>query len=239
MPFRTGARLSEQWHSGFTKNNFMTQTAELIVLHTTKFGENSIVVHTLSREYGRRSFLIRGAGKKAVMTLLLPLSILEAEVLESTKSDLYTARNLSARYPLLGIRNNLFKNSMTMFISEVLYRVVRDGAAEQGLFELCRNNILLLDAVTTDFSNFHIRFLLELAVALGFSPEAKDLIPFTGSHQPVVERFMSSTFAESMLIPLSGAVRNEIAEEILRYIEFHTESALNVNSLKVLGELFA
>ena len=42
-----------------------------------------------------------------------------------------------------------------------------------------------------------------------------------------------------MLIPLSGAVRNEIAEEILRYIEYHTDSALNVNSLKVLRELFA
>ena len=42
-----------------------------------------------------------------------------------------------------------------------------------------------------------------------------------------------------MLIPLNGATRNEIAEEILRYIEFHTESAINVNSLKVLRELFA
>jgi hypothetical protein len=42
-----------------------------------------------------------------------------------------------------------------------------------------------------------------------------------------------------MLIPLNGATRNEIAEEILRYIEFHTESSLNVNSLKVLRELFA
>jgi len=212
---------------------------ELIVLHTTKFGENSIVIHTLSREYGRRSFLVRGAGKKALMTLLLPLNILEADVVESSKSDLFSARNLSARYPLLGIRNNIFKNSMTMFISEVLYRVVKDGAAEQGLYELCRKNILLLDAVNSDFSNFHIRFLLELAVALGFSPEARDLAPFVGDHYPVIERFMTLSFAESMLIPLSGPLRNEIAEEILRYIEYHTESSVNVNSLKVLRELFA
>jgi hypothetical protein len=42
-----------------------------------------------------------------------------------------------------------------------------------------------------------------------------------------------------MLLPLNGAVRNEIAEAILRYIEFHSESAVNVNSLKVLRELFA
>ena len=211
----------------------------LIVLHTTKFGENSLVVHTLSREYGRRSFLVRGVGKKAAMSLFLPLNILEADIQENNKSDLFTARNIAARHPLLGIRNNIFKNSMTMFLSEVLYRVVKDGASEQGLFEWCEKNILLLDSIQTDFSNFHIRFLLELTVALGFSPEAKDLAPFVGEHYPVVGKFMTLSFAESMLIPLSGPVRNEIAEELLRYIEFHSESAVNVNSLKVLRELFA
>ena len=216
----------------------MTVNTELIVLHTTKFGENSIVVHTLSREYGRRSFLVRGAGKR-LMSLFLPLNILEADVQESTKSTLFTASNLTARNPLLGIRSNVFKNSMTMFMSEVLYRVSKEGAAEQGLYEWCERNILLLDAVQNDFSNFHLRFLLELTVALGFSPESRDLQPFVGDQYPTVERFMQTSFAESMLIPLNGSVRNEIAEEILRYIEFHTESSVNINSLKVLRDLYA
>ena len=217
----------------------MTANTELIVLHTTKFGENSLVVHTLSRDYGRRSFLVKGAGKKSIMSLFLPLNVLEADIVETNKSTLFTARNLVAKYPLLGIRNNMFKNSMTIFMSEVLYRVVKDGAFEQGLYEWCEKDILLLDAIQTDFSNFHIRFLLELTIALGFSPETQDLMPFVADHYPVVEKFMTLPFADSMLIPLSGAVRNEIAEEILRYIEYHTESSVNVNSLKVLRELFA
>jgi DNA repair protein RecO (recombination protein O) len=215
----------------------MVTNTEIIVLHTTKFGENSLVVHTLSRDYGRRSFFIRGAGKKQ-MSLFLPLNILEADIHESAKTTLYTARNLSARYPLSGIRNNLYKNSMTMFMSEVLFRVLKDGANESGLYEWCEKSILLMDAIQTDFSNFHIRFLLELTVALGFSPETEDLRPFVGDHYVIAERFMKESFAESMLIPLSGKVRNELAEEILRYIEFHTESSVNVNSLKVLHELF-
>ena len=216
----------------------MTVNIELIVLHTTKTGDNSIVVHTLSKEYGRRSFLIRGAGKKSTMAMLLPLSIIEADVVETTKSTLYTARNLSSRYPLLGIRNNLYKNSMTLFLSEVLYRTVKDGANEDGLYGWCVKNILLLDALDSDFSNFHIRFLLEFAVALGFRPESRDLAPFVVENYPVVEKFMTLPFADSMLIPLNGSLRNEIAEEILRYIEYHTDSSVNVNSLKVLSELF-
>ena len=215
----------------------MTTSTELIVLHTTKFGENSIVVHTLSRDYGRRSFLVRGAGKKA-MSLLLPLNILEAEIAESTKSTLYTARNLTSRHPLVGIRNNIYKNTMTMFLSEVIYRTIKEGAQEHGLFEWCRGQILLLSAMETDFSNFHIRFLLELSVALGFSPETSDLMPFVGENFTTVSQFMTASFAESMLVPLSGPVRNKICEDVLRYIEYHTESTLTINSLKVLRELF-
>ena len=215
----------------------MTTSTELIVLHTTKFGENSIVVHTLSRDYGRRSFLVRGAGKK-VMSLLLPLNILEAEITESTKSTLYTARNLTSRHPLVGIRNNIYKNTMTMFLSEVIYRTIKEGAQEHGLFEWCRGQILLLSAMESDFSNYHIRFLLELSVALGFSPETSDLMPFVEENYTTVSQFMTASFAESMLIPLSGQVRNKICEDVLRYIEYHSESTLTINSLKVLRELF-
>ncbi len=217
----------------------MTTDTELIVLHITKFGENSVVLHTLSKEYGRRGFLVRGVGRKSMTSLFLPLTILEADITESSRSRLYTARNLCAKYPLNGIRSNMLKNTMTLFMSEVLYRVVKEGGNEQGLFEWCEKNIQILDSMENDFSNFHIRFLLELCVALGFSPEPQDLMPFTGEHFPIVQRFMQDSLAESMLIPLSGQVRNEIAEEILRYIEFHSESSVNINSLKVLRELFA
>ena len=219
------------------ESKVMIRTTELIVLHTTKFGENSIVVHTLSKEYGRRSFLVRGAGKR-LMSLFLPLNILEAEIVESTKSTLYTARGLAVRHPLLGIRSDVFKNSITMFMSEVLYRVVKDGTSEPGLYDWCERSILILDAVQTDFSNFHLRFLLELAVALGFSPESRDLQPFVGENFDVVERLMRGSFAETMLIPMNGSLRNEVAEQLLRYIEYHTDSTLRINSLKVLRELF-
>ena len=217
----------------------MKVNTRLIVLHTTKYGESSVIVHSLSREYGRRSFFVRNASKKQVMTLFQPLNILEGDVDDVTKSKLLNIGNLSALYPLSGIRADLYKNSMTLFISEVLYRAVKDGSREEGMFEWCVKNILLLDSVQTDFSNFHLRFLLELSVILGFSPSLEDLRPFIGERVEVISEFMASSFAEYMLIPLSGEIRNEIAEDILRYLEFHLDSSLNINSLKVLRELYA
>lgn len=215
----------------------MTGSTSFILLHTTRFGENSIVLHTLSKEYGRKGFVVRSVSKK-MMSLLLPLNILEADVTDSGKPGLLPVRNISVSRPLMGIRNNLFKNTMTMFLSEVLYRVVKEGTAEPGLYEWCERQIMLLDAMETDFSNFHLRFLLELSITLGFSPQSEDLRPFLGDNQPFIEQFMSTSFAESMLIPLSGILRNEICEGVLRYIEYHLESTLTINSLKVLRELF-
>ncbi len=217
----------------------MTINTDFIVLHITKFGESSIVVHTLSREYGRRSFLVRGIGKKkSSMSMFLPLNILEADIIESTKSNLFIAKNLSPKHHLNGIRENIHKNTITMFISEVLYRTVKEGANEPGLYEWAEKSILMLDAITTDFSNYHLKFLLELAGQLGFSPKGEDLKPFVGENYQIVMDFMRLSFADSLLMPMNGVLRNNIAESILRYIEYHLDYPLNIKSLKVLRELF-
>ena len=215
----------------------MTENIEAIVLGYTKFGENSVVVHTLSEEYGRRGFLVRIC-KKAGMALLLPLNILEMDVVPNPKSTLWSARNLTARDPLNGIRGNLYKNTMSLFLSEVLLRTVRDGQAEDGLYPWCTRSILTLDTLEADFSNFHIRFLLELAGALGFRPSLEDIAPFAEKHLAQLKPFLTSTFSESMLIPLRGEDRNALCEDLLRYLEYHTESSIRVHSLAVLREVF-
>ena len=228
----------------------MKSKAELIILNHTKFGENSIVLHTLSSEYGRRGFLVKVSPKTA-MALFLPLNILQAEVTENPKANLWYARNFVSITPLNGIRGNIHKNTMTLFMSEVLYRVVKDQTNEDGLADWLKGQILTLDALQADFANFHLLFLLNLCAALGFDPDAAGLAPFVTSCHPErcegsssgqnlrsLEALLSLPFTEAMLLPLTGADRNAIAESILKYIEHHTESAVNVRSLAVLREIY-
>lgn len=216
----------------------MTYSSQLLILAVTKVGEKALVLHTLSAEWGRRSFIV-SVGKGAGMALFLPLNILDAEVVENPRSDLWRVKNLRAVHHLSGIRSDVRKNSMTMFMSEVLYRTVRDGACEDGLYEWCCRSILTLDALESDFSNFHLRWLLEFAAALGFSPSLMDLAPFAGERLSDIRELLSRGFAESMLLPLKGVTRNEIAEILLQYIGYHAEVHLDVRSLGVLRELFA
>ena len=312
----------------------MNTKAELIVLNHTKFGENTIILHTLSNEYGRRGFLVR-AGAKSSMALFLPMNILEAEISENPKSQLWKASNFVCLSPLNGIRGDIRKNTMTVFMSEVLYRAILEDTNEGGLASWLKQEILTLDALKSDFSNFHLLFLLDLCSALGFSPSLPGLAPFAGTQlsnieallrnyyrdsqgfssrdgnsqsaslqdglpqpssfqdrlsqpssyqdrlsqpfsfqdrlsqsssyqdrlsqpssfqdklpQPSQDRLSQPFFsqddsqgssvglAKALLQPLRGADRNEIAEAIIRYISYHTETSLNIRSLAILREIF-
>ena len=215
----------------------MQHASSFILLSVTKVGDKSLVLHTLSPEWGRRSF-ITGVSRKAPMALFMPLSLLEAEVMENKKSDLWRLREVCASIPLNGIRGDVRKNTMTLFLSEVLLRTLKDGSHEEGLFEWCRSSILTLDAMENDFSNFHLRFLLEFAGALGFSPSLEDLMPFCGEQLEPLRQLLTLGPAECMLIPMSGAQRNAVASLLLDYLSYHTESPIHVRSLQILRELY-
>ena len=214
----------------------MIRTERLIILATTKVGDKSLVLHTFCRELGRRSFIVT-AGKG--MAMYMPLSILDAEVIENAKSDLWRLRGTAPTTPLGGIRSSIGKTSITMFISEVLFRTLKEGMCDPGLFDWAEKSILTLDALGGDYANYHLRFLLELATALGFTPGAEDIAPFAGDHYSSILELLQRDFASSMLLPLKGSDRNAIASAILKYLSHHTESAINVQSLKVLGELYS
>lgn len=213
------------------------ENIELIVLATTKVGENALVVHTLSREYGRRGFLVRSA-KKTGTTLFLPLNILEADVVENPKSELWSIKNIVLKDALNGIRGKMDKNSISLFLSEVLFRTLKDGTNEDGLFDWCIGSILTLDALESDYANFHVRFLLEFAGALGFRPSLQDIAPFAGEQLKTMQQFLEADFSASMLLPLSGSERSALCEDLLQYLSYHTDSPIRVNSLDVLKELY-
>lgn len=215
----------------------MNHNARLILLGYTKIKDTAIVIHTLSREWGRRSFIVH-LGKGASLGLFQPLSIVEADISENPKSELWRASHFVQAWPLLSLRQNAYKNAIVLFMSEVLYRAVRDGMAEEGLYDWCERSIRTLDAMEKDFSNFHLRWLLEFSSELGFAPSMEDLAPFAGKRLRDVQALLDTDFEETMILPLSGERRSELCEVFIRYLSHHTESTLDIRSLRVLRELF-
>ena len=177
-------------------------------------------------------------GKKTPQALLSPLSLVEADIVPNPKSQLWSIRNVSARFPLNGIRSSLQKNSMTMFMGEVLMRAVKDGATEDGLYEWVENSVITLDSLEGPVPNYPLRFLMEMASALGFRPSAEDLWPFAPEHREIVGRLLQAPLAEFLLIPMRGEERNALCDSLVKYMEFHLDFPLRVQSLAVLRELY-
>ncbi len=218
----------------------MKTATELIVLNTTKYGEKSLVVHCLSRDFGRRSFFVRSA--PPVSSLFSPMAILEGNVVElpHLHGTMPSLTSLSRRVNLPRTRGNLYKSSITLFMAEVLFRAIPEGVTGDGLYDWCVSQIMLLEALDKDVGNFPLLFLLELTVGIGFRPEFRDIAPFVPENlHPEMRRLMSLPFAEAMLVPLSGSSRNSLSDAVLRYIEVQLDAALNIRSLAVLRELMS
>lgn len=209
---------------------------EFILLSTTKVGDNSLVLHTLSKEYGRHSLIVR-IGKNT--GAYLPLNILSAEVKESVRTDLWKATNVGIEYPLSDTRGNIHKNTITLFLSEVLYRSLRDGCNEEELYPWCKKMILTLNSLKSDYASFHLRFLLEYAAILGFRADLHRIEPFAGERLEDLENLLTLDFSEFLLYPLDGARRSEIAGILLEYLAYHLDCHLDIQSLRVLRELYA
>lgn len=214
----------------------MKQQDCVIVLHYTRCSDNAVMLHALSRTFGRRSFIVRPASR--YMNFLQPLNVLDCDLSSNPKSPIFSASAFSEAVPLNGLRLSLGKNAISMFLAEVLYRTLEEGSEEESVFDWVRNEICLLDAMEEDFANFHLRFLLEYCAALGFAPTMESLLPFAEEFTPVANAVLSRPMTQAMLVPLSGKERAQICERLLKYLSFHLEKAVNVRSLEVLGELF-
>ena len=214
----------------------MTTCDQLIVLRYTKIKDTALVIHAISRDRGRRSYVVH-LGKGTSLAMFQPLSVVEADISDNPKSELSRARNFTQLLPLISIREDPRKNSMVLFLSEVLYRSIKDGSREDGLFEWCAKSIATLEELQTGYANYHLLFLLQLAGMLGFAPSSEGLAPFAGERLRQIQSLLGLPFAEALLLPLSGRERSEICDSIIRYISHHSESALDIRSLRILHEL--
>ena len=115
--------------------------------------------------FGRASYLVaRSRGKKSSVSkaLFMPLSVVEMEVEHLNKRDLHRIRETKLCYPLTDVFCNPVKNILALFLSEILFRVVKETEPDSRLFEYLFESIQLLELSDKGVANFHLVFLLRL-----------------------------------------------------------------------------
>lgn len=215
----------------------------MILLHTTKYGDSSLILHGFTRDAGRRSFIVRGVGKKkgtGSTALLHPLSILEVELRPGAEYSIAQLRDYSPKFPLHSLRSSVVKNTIALYISELLYRTLRDSESDPALYDFLENSIVTLDSLEGKIPNFHIWFTIKYISLLGFMPNASSLGLFENFRpweKELLAKFLTLGIEDGMKIPLKGVERCEFVESLARFLEQCLGQKIEIKSLKVLHQV--
>jgi DNA repair protein RecO (recombination protein O) len=240
----------------------MLEKTKGILLHQLKYNDSAVIVQFYTKDYGRQSFIIRGVrgkrkGNQAAM--LQPMSVLELVAYFKRTREVQPVKEYTPSFVPLNIHNNIKKSCIALFLGEVLSSVLREEAPNSELFGFIEDSVMYLDAIEEPFSNFHIAFLAGLSGYLGFEPDKSlqetgcffDLMngnfciipPSHGNYATsevsgILLSFFNSSFNDIMKYPLSGTIRNEVLETILRYYSLHLPGLRKIRSLEILHEVF-
>jgi len=232
-----------------------------IVIHNVKYGESGFVVRFYTKDHGRLTVLVKGTGKKQGKrhNLLQPLSILDLEIYFRETRELHNLKEFNQDYIPLTLYTDIRKTSVILFLSELLNAVLNEENPNAELFDYIERSIVFFDSSRKGYANFHIAFLSGLINFLGFEPSLRvdascryfDLLegifipvpPLHGNYATpeisnVLSDFFSSSFEDSLAIPLTGKQRNEVLEILVKYFSIHLPGIKTIKSLDVLKEVF-
>lgn len=215
-----------------------------MVLHQTKYSDSTLIIHAVDSIVGRKSFMLRGVGSakgKRSAALFHPLNIIDVVSASSPKSSLAYIREWEAVASLSSIRQDIFKSSVAIFISEVLYRSLRTEDSEEGLFDWLCSAVSMLETTQGSVANFHLWFMASYCTRMGFEP-AGSFEPqaiFSQEELDLLEKIMKMPLEQTLSIPLSAARRQAFSRKMIQYLSFHLGLDLNVRSLDVLHSIFA
>ena len=148
----------------------MLQKTLGIVLHTLKYKDTSLIADIYTEVAGRASFMVSipRSRKAAVKPVLFqPLALVELEADFRPNATIYKVKEAKALYPFATLPYDPYKSAIALFLSEFLYRAVREEAENRPLFAYLYHSVIWLDECREGFANFHLVFLMRLSRFLG------------------------------------------------------------------------
>lgn len=241
----------------------MLEKTRGIILHQIKYTDSCIIAWLYTRKFGRQSFLIKGmrnrkAGKHNIF--FQPLFILDLEMYYKASREMQVLKEFSVFFTPYDIHSNIKKSCVAIFLGEVLTSVLREESPHEEMFDYIEESIIYFDRCKEGFANFHIAFLAGLSSFLGFEPGKRrnnddsffdmtngvfvPIPPVHGNYATVevsnilADFFIASYDTVSNII-LTGTLRMEVLETILRYYSLHLPGLKKINSLEVMKDVFS
>jgi DNA repair protein RecO (recombination protein O) len=151
----------------------MTQKTKGIVLRTVKYGETSLIVTIFTELFGLQTYMVNGvrtskqSSQKA--NYFQPAAILDMIVYHNEQKSIQRIKEFKWGHLYEHILTDVIKNSIALYIIELLHKCLKQPEANPDLFHFCEDVLIQLDrsekAVT---ANVALYFSLQLPYFFGF-----------------------------------------------------------------------
>lgn len=237
----------------------MIVSTKALVIHTIKYSDSSLIVKLFTQTDGLKSYLIKGAfrnNSKFKVAYFQPLTLLDVETNHNLKGSLNSFKDVRALYHYQTIPTNILKQTILLFIAEILNSSLREEGPQDLLFEFLLNALIWLD--THDkISNFHLLFLLNLTKYLGFYPDTTlneapffDLSEGNFSHQnssgkvlnkeelALFKTLLGTNFDNIEQLKLNSSKRQQLLSILMQYYELHLNGFKPPKALPILKSIY-
>lgn len=196
----------------------MLVTTPAIVLSLQPYSDKAHILHTFTRAYGRVNYMVYGLGRKKSAAQYAPLSLEELTYDATPARQFQTLRQARLLYVPTQLPQDLRRQTVAMFVAEILYRTLRHPMEDTVLFDYLTSVVQELDT-TPQPENLHIRFLVGLAALMGFGIDEE-------IHPELVQ------------VPNSRSERQQQLQALCNYFAEQIDDWQSPRSLDVLMELF-
>ena len=232
-----------------------------IVISSIKYGDSSLIVKLYTEDKGLVSYMIKGVLKskrgKLKAAYFQPLTLLSIESNHQEKRNLQSLKEARVTYLYQKIPMDIVKQSVVLFLSEILSSSIQEEEPNTLLFDYLKNAFLWLDSHENS-ANFHLLFLLNLTKFLGFYPDMtesdksgfhlregiftndlheKEIV--TGDEILQLKKLLGINFDAIDSINFSKTQRQSLLRMLIRYFELHLEGFRSPKSLGVLEAVFS
>ena len=210
----------------------MLVTTDAIVLLLQPQSDKAFTLHAYTRMYGRVNYKVYGLGRRHAIGLYTPLSLLRITADHSPSKPPTLKEATRVTTPQVNdIDTNIRKQTVVLFISEILYNVLRHPMQDEPMFDFLVEAITNLQSpeanLQSSISNFHLHFLVDFAAKLGFAiPENQS--PMSNIQYPI----------SNVQTPITRQARQQALRALCDYFAEHVETWQHPKSLDVLIEVF-
>ena len=219
----------------------MSRKLQIIVLHTIKYRDSSSIVQGYSNLHGKQSYIVHtGKGRKQQATLsqLHPLNIIDAELVPRSRGEMPTIKEFCSAYRLTEIRCDLNKCSIALFISEFIYRTIREVEQNSDLYSFIHDSVLTLESMERGYADFHPWFVVEMCKKTGYDPVLSDT-GFSQKSSEILAVLLNAKLEQLPSLMINGKERYIFIKDMLAYLSHHIGYTLEINSLEVLHQVLA